>query len=465
MDRDVELLAVGAGPSNLALAVALEELAPDDLAKGSLVVERRDAVEWQQGLLLPWAKSQVSFLKDLVTLRDPCSAFSFLSYLHANGRLDDFINMGSFMPYRMEISGYLQWVADSLSKVRVELGRTCTSIEPIRDGSGMLTGWLTQLADGTSITSRYLVIGTGRDPHVPPVLTALPAGRVTHSTQYRFRMADLPRDRPCRVAVVGSGQSAAEMFRSVQEDLPDAEVTWVMRSIGLRSYEMSKFINERYFPSHIDAFFGARPEGRQQILREMHHTNYSGLAPSLLESIYTDLYLERFAGIERTRIVTMTDITAAREVDDEVVLDLTDRRTGRVTELPCDLIFCGTGFSRAMPRLVTSLGAALGLDGISVTRHYRLVTDEPAAGACYLQGVNEATHGIADSLLSVLGHRAADIAQDILGHRAAAGTGHDGHAGHAGHVNGDRPVAGIRPASEAIPLAALPISPGRDRFA
>ena len=30
--REVELLAIGAGPSNLALAVALEELAPDDLA-------------------------------------------------------------------------------------------------------------------------------------------------------------------------------------------------------------------------------------------------------------------------------------------------------------------------------------------------------------------------------------------------------------------------------------------------
>ena len=35
IDREVELLAVGAGPSNLALAVALEELAPD-LAANSL---------------------------------------------------------------------------------------------------------------------------------------------------------------------------------------------------------------------------------------------------------------------------------------------------------------------------------------------------------------------------------------------------------------------------------------------
>jgi L-ornithine N5-oxygenase len=72
-----------------------------------------------------------------------------------------------------------------------------------------------------------------------------------------------------------------------------------------------------------------------------------------------------------------------------------------------------------MPRLVRQLAHATGLDRIEVTRHYRLVLDCPAAASCYLQGVNEATHGIADSLLSVLAVRAEEIAQDILMHRSA----------------------------------------------
>src|SRR5262249_48646464 len=161
-NRDVELLAIGAGPSNLALAVALEELGVDGLAENSVVIERGQSIEWQPGLLMPWAKSQVSFLKDLVTLRNPRSRFSFLNYLPSLGRLDDFINMGSFTPYRIEISRYFTWVAASLTKVQVELGRACTSVEPVRDSRGALTGWLTRLADGTSISSRYLVIGAGR---------------------------------------------------------------------------------------------------------------------------------------------------------------------------------------------------------------------------------------------------------------------------------------------------------------
>ena len=93
-NHDVELLAVGAGPANLALAVALEEIAPH-LARESLVIERNHEVSWQRGMLLPDALSQVSFLKDLVTLRNPRSRFSFLNYLHAVGRLDQFVNMGS----------------------------------------------------------------------------------------------------------------------------------------------------------------------------------------------------------------------------------------------------------------------------------------------------------------------------------------------------------------------------------
>ena len=42
---------------------------------------------------------------------------------------------------------------------------------------------------------------------------------------------------------------------------------------------------------------------------------------------------------------------------------------------------------------------------MQATRAYRLILDEPSTAACYLRGINEATHGIGDSLLSVLAHR------------------------------------------------------------
>jgi L-ornithine N5-oxygenase len=104
-----------------------------------------------------------------------------------------------------------------------------------------------------------------------------------------------------------------------------------------------------------------------------------------------------------------------------------------------DLVFLGTGFDWRPPRLIQGLAQAIGLTSVEVTRGYRLVIDEPAEGACYLQGINEATHGIGDSLLSVLAHRARDITLDILEHRAGREDGAPvGAAAHSSNHIGER---------------------------
>jgi len=399
--------------------VALEELAPE-LAENSLIIERNPAIDWQHGMLLPWAKSQVSFLKDLVTLRNPRSRFSFLSHLHATGRLDDFINMNSFLPYRIEISEYLDWVARSLSRVTLELGRDCVAITG-EQVDGSLARWLATLADGTVIAARYLVIGTGRDPYVPPVLASLPAARVIHSTQYRPRVAGLSREMPYRVALLGGSQSAAEVFRALRHDLPNSDVAWLTRSVSLTADQSSKFSNEFYFPSYVDEFFASAPAARERILADLYKTNYSCVTPAMLEQLYTDLYLDRLGGRSARRLITMVDITDARESGDELELEITDRNTGRTTELRRDLVFLGTGFSWQAPRLVRELADAIGIDKVAVTRRYQLLINRPASAACYLQGINESTHGIGDSLFSVLAHRAQDITLDILAHRGPGG--------------------------------------------
>jgi len=432
---EVELLAIGAGPSNLGLAVALEELAPD-LAADTLLIDRNPAIEWQSGMLMPWATSQVSFLKDLVTQRDPSSRFSFLNHLFETGRLDEFVNMSTFTPYRVEFTEYLRWVAESLTGVQIRLGCECVGVRARRDDTGAVTGWVTSLADGTTITSRYLVYGGSREPNIPPELAGLPPERVVHSTQYRHRVAELSGALPYRVAVLGSSQSAAEMFRALRDDLPDSDIAWLMRSIGLSSDQSSKFTNEMYYPSFVDEFFDAPPHAREQILRELYRTNYSVVTPPMLEHLYADLYLDHFQQRTDRRLITMVDITAAHEAEDELVLELTDRRTGAVTELRRDVIFLGTGFDTRMPRLVRDLADDLGLDRVDVTRQYRLDLNgtggEGSSAACYLQGVNEETHGISDSLLSVLAQRSEEICRDIVAHREripAAAVSANGPAG------------------------------------
>ncbi|MFF8277416.1 lysine N(6)-hydroxylase/L-ornithine N(5)-oxygenase family protein [Streptomyces lateritius] len=421
--QEVELLAIGAGPANLALGIAMEELAPKELAAGTLIIEQHEDIVWQRGMLLPWTQSQVSFLKDLVTLRNPRSEYSFVNYLHSIGRLDDFINLGTFTPYRSEISGYLQWVASSLRDVRVEYGRRCLSIEPGPVENGEVSRWLVRTEDGGLISARNLAVGAGRDAHIPAEFTALPQERVIHSTRYSERVDRLDPAAVQRVVVVGGAQSAAELLWATYQRFPAAQCTMLMRSIGLNAYQSSKFTNELFYPSFIEEFHAASADARRQMLREMHVTNYAGLAPSMLETLYREMYQERLQGTERLRMITMTDITGARMDGDDVVIDTVDRKTGRSDELRCDIVLLGTGFVPEMPALVKRLAEKAGVGEATVDRNYRMRLPQSYTANCYLQGVNEATHGIADSLLSVLAMRAQDIVTDLLARQGASSSG------------------------------------------
>ncbi|HVK24250.1 MAG TPA: SidA/IucD/PvdA family monooxygenase [Actinokineospora sp.] len=416
-DREVGVLAIGAGPANLALAVAIEESGSAELSGDTLLLEQSPDIKWQRNLLMPWARSQVSFLKDLVTLRNPRSRFSFLSFLHDQGRLDQFVNLGTFHPYRWELSDYFQWVAKSLDKVGIRYGARASSIEPTRNDDGAITGWTVTLTDGDTIRCRDLVMGGGRDQRVPDVFADLPKDRLIHSAQYVTRIADVPKDKPVRAVVIGGAQSAAEMFYALHQNLPLSEVTMVVRSIGLQNYQTSKFVNELFFPSFVDEFYDSPAEVRGQMLDEMRFTNYAGLAPPFLDELYTMLYQQNAVGPQRSSVRAMTEVAAARVDGDEVVLDLRDRKTGKIDVLRCDLVLLGTGYDSRMPALIRNLGDKAGLDDISVSRCYRVDLGDSAWGALYLQGVNEETHGIADSLISVLAHRSQDILTDLLARR------------------------------------------------
>ncbi|MGW1061003.1 SidA/IucD/PvdA family monooxygenase [Micromonospora rubida] len=419
MERHKSVVAVGAGPANLAFAVAVEEMAPD-VADETLLVDQYDDIAWQRGMLLPWAQSQVGFLKDLVTLRNPRSRYSFVNYLHSTNRLDEFINLGSALPFRLEVSAYLQWVAKSLERVQVEYGRAVTAITPVssRD-DGVSDRWRVQFDTGEVVRCRNVVIGVGRAPNVPAAFRDLPADRVVHSTEFTSRVAQLDPKAVRRVVVVGGAQSAAEMLWTMYQQFPAAECRMLMRSAGLRGYESSAFTNELYFPSFVDQFHAGSAEARAQLLQEMHRTNYAGLAPGMLDSLYRQMYQDRLTGNTRIAMHTLTDVLATRMEGDEVVLTVHDRLRATTDELRADLVLLGTGFEQGKPALIRQTAASVGVREITVDRNYRMVTPDSVTAGCYLQGVNEATHGIADSLISVLAVRAGEMVTDLVAPRAS----------------------------------------------
>jgi lysine/ornithine N-monooxygenase len=134
-DEVLDLVGVGFGPSNLGLAIAVAERAGPALT--ARFVERQERFGWHCGMLLEDATMQVSFLKDLVTLRNPASEYSFLSYLHERERLVDFINYGSPFPTRIEFHDYLEWAAAGFSDL-VDYGFEVERITAVPGEPGLL---------------------------------------------------------------------------------------------------------------------------------------------------------------------------------------------------------------------------------------------------------------------------------------------------------------------------------------
>lgn len=75
-------------------------------------------------------------MKDLATLRSPTSPITFLSYLHAEGRLVSFINRGSTIPTRKEFADYLAYAARYVQNngVSVSFGTEVVSLDEGKDG-------------------------------------------------------------------------------------------------------------------------------------------------------------------------------------------------------------------------------------------------------------------------------------------------------------------------------------------
>jgi L-ornithine N5-oxygenase len=242
----LDLLCIGFGPASLAIAIALHD-SFSPTASGpkpkTLFLEKQPQFAWHAGMQLPGARMQISFLKDLATPRDPRSKFTFINYLFTQGRLNQFINLGTFLPSRMEYEDYLRWCARHFEREgKVAYGMDVQAVKPASHSlDGKVTSWEVSARDTTGSLivrrAKHIVIAVGGKPVIPDSMQGLK--HVAHSSQFATTIGQIEErekglDRKARFAVVGSGQSAAEIFNDLCSRFPESEVRLVIRGASLR---------------------------------------------------------------------------------------------------------------------------------------------------------------------------------------------------------------------------------------
>ena len=174
---------------------------------------------------------------------------------------------------RREFEAYCQWVAAQLSSVR--FGHRVDAIRPCSEG-----GW-SVWTRGVEHRARAVVLGVGCVPSLPEFARGL-----THSSGYLTVRDQALAARS--VAVIGSGQSAAEVFADVLE-YGSGRLDWFTRSAGFLPMEYSKLGLEHFSPEYT-AYFHALPEERRDALRAKQDLLYKGIDAGTSERIYDLLY-------------------------------------------------------------------------------------------------------------------------------------------------------------------------------
>ena len=468
-----DVVGIGFGPSNLSLAIAFEEhgvSAPEYPVK-SHFFERQPTFGWHRSMLLPSTTMQISFLKDLATYRNPTSRYSFISYLHAQNRLVQFVNNQDFYPTRQDFHQYLEWAAAGL-RDQVTYGTEITSIRPAAEPGPLTSGLLeieTRDGDGASVvTARNVVLSTGLVPRLPEGVTS--DERVWHSSEFLSRFNAQAPESLRSVAVVGAGQSAAEITRFLHDSLPHAQVSAVMPSYGYSVADDTPFANQVFDPAAVDEYYFGAERAQDAFWRYHSNTNYSVVDADVIRSLYQRSYDELVHGSQRLYFRNLTRVTEVKRAGSETRVVLHSLLDDRTEELAVDAVVFATGYDGLDPaRLLGDFDQHFLRDAAGkhrVDRDYRLVAASGPGYGVYLQGGTEHSHGMSSSLLSNIAVRSGEIADSIVLRRTEREL--DRSRPHAGRA----PVRlrEVQPAGteEVVPLSAnstvSDLTPRRARF-
>jgi L-ornithine N5-oxygenase len=424
-----DVVGIGFGPSNLAVAATIQEESEGGAmpALRSLFLESKPRYAWHPDMLLQGAQVQLTFLKDLVTLRNPQSRFTFLNYLRDKGRLNKFVNLRNFYPTRIEFNDYYCWVAQQLAD-QVRYSRRVLSVSPLTTGDSPRIELLQVKAENTltgareEYLCRNLIVATGGVPRLPRELEVPGDDRIFHSHQFLSRIESRypDHDAPHRFVVVGSGQSSAEIFHYLMSSYPNAQVTAALRRFAYKPADDSDFVNEIFFPHMVSFLYGLPESRRRAILREHNDTNYSAVDLDLIKLIYQALYERMIVGDDRLAIRSFLEIRGLRTTGGAVIAEFFNSATEGLELVEADGIILATGYEREKRHpLLCELDPYLvaNATGYCVQRDYRLLTQPAFAPGIFFQGFCEDTHGLSDTLLSVLPARSYEIFQALLGNQ------------------------------------------------
>jgi len=145
---------------------------------------------------------------------------------------------------------------------------------------------------------------------------------------------------------------------------------------------------------------------------------HSVVDAELLTDLYQIMYAQTVEHRVRSHIRPFLHLRSIEERARDLVATFDDLGTGEPVPIDADVVVLATGYQRPQHHpLLDLLEPSLLRDDdgrLRVARDYRVETDDRVHAGIYLQGFSEHSHGLTDTILSLLPVRADVIAQSML---------------------------------------------------
>jgi len=404
-----DVLGIGLGPFNLGLA-ALAEGIPE---LTTAFIEQKDSFDWHPGLLLPGARLQVPFYADLVTLVQPTSRFSWFSFLQDKQRLFRFGVQDNPFPLRREYNEYGKWVADGLQGLW--FGHRVQGVDYNHDKARYDVGVL-ELKTGAckAFHAKHLVIGIGSEPYWPDCAKRFKGvAQIFHASDYLFNKQELERAE--RITIVGSGQSAAEIFHDTLNRSASDTLSWFTRSPRFFPMETNPAAFELSSPDYRAHFYRLPPAMKEFILAGQDAL-YKGINAGLLSTIYERLYERLLENpTDATALYPNCELTQIKIDGKEIISTFQHCETKEIFEHTTDVLILSTGYQEKPPAFLRNVKERINYlpnGKYNVSREYSVTDDQ----TIFVQNADLHTHGFASADLSFGPYRNAVILNRILGY-------------------------------------------------
>jgi lysine N6-hydroxylase len=403
-----DFVAVGLGPFNLSLACLMAPLKEHC----GLFLERGSQFAWHPGMLMDRCTLQNPFLADLVTLADPTSRFSYLNYCKQQGRIYSCYVRENFYLTRNEYNRYCQWAAAQLDSVRFQ-HEVAAIAHDAEHGLYFVSGRDLRTGRPFEHAARRLVLGVGASPRLP-ACCAEGEGPYLHSADYLHHKDELQRRRS--ITIVGSGQSAAEIYRDLLQDIDQHgySLNWVTRSSRFFQMENAKLVLELISPDYADHFHGLPESAKERVVREQKSV-YNGINGELINTLYELLDERRDELRGRTRLLPNMELRACRRSGGGHELEFVHTEQGSRYRHQADGLVFATGYAPRVPGFVEGIRHRIAWDDAGRYHQQRNYAVDVEGREIFVQNAGCHSHGVTNPDLGLACHRNACIIRALTG--------------------------------------------------